>query len=155
MKNVPTSQRIPIPHHPLIGTVVLMIVSAISGRPAFAQCPPVPTSYPNGVIEGLIADALSTQAAVAAEGQGNFIVIFTRPIPAPSVNGVLVHRFSADGACICDTRDPGTDADDDFCLALLTVIEGVGRGVHQRPSIALNRGADGRAEWFASRGFRT
>jgi len=122
----------------------------LATKPAVAECPPVPTTHANGAIEGLVAEEQTDQAAVAAQGEGKFIVIFARPIPSPGVNGIWVHRFHANGDCLCETRDPGTSLDDDFCPALLTIDEGDGRGEHLHPSIAMNRGADGVAEWAAA-----
>jgi len=150
MKRSTISTRILPLRFPVIGSGTFLLVCVLSMNRTLAQCPPIPTIHENGAIEGLVAEEQAAQAAVAAQGTGKFIVIFTRPIPAPSVNGVWVHRFEADGTCIFETRDPGTSLDDDFSPALLTIDEGAGRGEHQFPSIAMNRGADGRAEWRAA-----
>ena len=104
---------------------------------ALAQdCPPAPTTHPNGVIEGPVTPTgpQGSDGTVALDGSGRFIVVY-QEVNLVAGNNLLVERFDENGVCVCN---PG-----DSCPALLSDPE-VGAS-HFLPSVAMTPGAPGQS----------
>jgi hypothetical protein len=80
--------------------LVLLVPVAASG-----DCPPSPTTYLNGVIEGPVtSDSVGGRhCSLAIDALDRFIIAYQTP--STTDNDVYLLRFGADGGCICLTGD--------------------------------------------------
>jgi hypothetical protein len=111
----------------LIGTVL----AASYAHNARADCPPSPTTYSNGVIEGPVETNGSRNATVAVAATGQFITAYESSNFISGRNTLFVARFNADGGCLCEGGD--------FCPAQVTTTQSA---KYRHPSLAIQKVGD-------------
>lgn len=119
-------------------SIVIILVIAVASR---AACPPSPTTYANGAIEGPATSDGSRNATVAVDGNNRFAMGW-ESLFVSGRNTIYVARFNANGTCLCNSGDS--------CPAAVT---DPGTAAHHHPSVAIQQGSSPtfRLIWEGSR----
>lgn len=104
-------------------------------------CPPCPTSYTDGSLEGRVSSTSDTNcwdATICVDGDSDFLVAYATHTSSGYNNAMLVRRFNADGTCIGSSLTvTATGSSYDFIT-------------YRTPSVAMSAAGDGRLDWAAA-----